>query len=112
MFTHYLLLFKLKYINLAVDPLTNTTTRSTAGDARTPSTGGLGVLGLPEMERMFTGMPDTASLNQLLQNPAVSQMMQSILSNPQYMNQVSLELCFLKRGLDALECGSLQNLFF
>lgn len=31
---------------------------------------------------------DINSLNNLMQNPAVSQMMQSLLSNPQYMNQV------------------------
>ncbi|KAA8535929.1 hypothetical protein F0562_028407 [Nyssa sinensis] len=67
---------------------TNTTTRSNpTGGARAPGTGGLGGLGLPELERMFGGMPDPSALNQLLQNPAVSQMMQSLLSNPQYMNQ-------------------------
>jgi ubiquilin len=33
-------------------------------------------------------MPDAGSLSQLMQNPAISQMMQSILSNPQTMNQV------------------------
>ncbi|KAK9135694.1 hypothetical protein Syun_015024 [Stephania yunnanensis] len=58
-----------------------------AGDARTPSVGGLGGLGLPEMDRMLGGMQDPSTLNQFMQNPAVSQMMQSVLSNPQYMNQ-------------------------
>ncbi|GFY94501.1 ubiquitin family protein [Actinidia rufa] len=43
-------------------------------------------LGNPELERMF-GMADPSAMNQLMQNPAVSQMMQSLLSNPQYMNQ-------------------------
>ena len=68
---------------------TNTTTRSNpAGDARTPTPSGLGGLGLPELESMFGSMPDTNSLNQIMQNPAISQMMQSLLSSPQYMNQV------------------------
>ncbi|KAG9136975.1 hypothetical protein Leryth_013824 [Lithospermum erythrorhizon] len=55
------------------------------GDARAPPVAGLGGLGLPEM---LGAMPDPSSLNQLMQNPAVSQMMQSLLSNPQYMNQI------------------------
>ncbi|CAL5391315.1 unnamed protein product [Camellia sinensis] len=64
---------------------TNSTTRSNlAGDARLPAVGDLGSLGLPEM---FGSMQDTASLSQFAQNPAVSQMMQVLLSNPQYMNQ-------------------------
>ncbi|XP_057501119.1 ubiquitin domain-containing protein DSK2a-like isoform X2 [Actinidia eriantha] len=65
----------------------NTTARSIpTGEARAPSIGGLGGLGNPELERMF-GMADPSAMNQLMQNPAVSQMMQSLLSNPQYMNQ-------------------------
>ncbi|GMQ05878.1 hypothetical protein CsSME_00050711 [Camellia sinensis var. sinensis] len=65
---------------------TNSTTRSNLpGDARLPAVGGLGGLGLPEM---FGSMQDTASLSQFAQNPAVSQMMQVLLSNPQYMNQI------------------------
>ena len=40
------------------------------------------------MERSVGGTPNVAQLNQFLQNPAISQMMQSLLSNPQYMNQV------------------------
>ncbi|CAL5393330.1 unnamed protein product [Camellia sinensis] len=62
---------------------TDSTTRSNpAEDARLPPVGGLG---LPEM---FGSTQDTASLSQFMQNPAVSQMMQSLLSNPQYMNQI------------------------
>ena len=67
---------------------TTTTRPNPAGDARAPGIAGLGGLGLPEMEQMFNGIPDSALLNQFMQNPAVSQMMQSLLSNPQYMNQV------------------------
>ncbi|XWS62565.1 hypothetical protein CRYUN_Cryun06bG0022100 [Craigia yunnanensis] len=65
---------------------TNATARSnTTGDARTPSIGGLGGLGLPDMPPMLNGIPDAS---QLLQNPAISQMMQSVMSNPEYMNQI------------------------
>ncbi|KAK8567889.1 hypothetical protein V6N13_105836 [Hibiscus sabdariffa] len=68
---------------------TNSTARSNpAGDARVPGLGGLGGLGLLDMPPMLNGMPDASQLTQLLQNPAVSQMMQSIASNPQYMNQI------------------------
>ncbi|KAK6143336.1 hypothetical protein DH2020_023684 [Rehmannia glutinosa] len=64
----------------------NATTTSPTGDARMPSIAGLGGLGLPELERM--GMLDSSAFSQLLQNPAVAQMMQSLLSNPQYMDQI------------------------
>ncbi|MCL7044986.1 hypothetical protein MKW94_002354 [Papaver nudicaule] len=68
---------------------TNTAARSPAGDARTPNIAGLGGLGLPpDMERMLSGAQDPSQMSQLMQNPAVGQIMQSILSNPQYMNQV------------------------
>uniref|UniRef100_A0A7N2RE26 Uncharacterized protein n=1 Tax=Quercus lobata TaxID=97700 RepID=A0A7N2RE26_QUELO len=67
---------------------TTTTRPNPAGDARAPGIAGLGGLGLPEMEQMFNGIPDSTLLNQFMQNPAVSQMMQSLLSNPQYMNQI------------------------
>lgn len=65
----------------------NTAPRSNPSGAP-PAVGGLGGLGLPELDRMFGGMPDPASMNQMLQNPAVSQMMQNLLSNPQALNQV------------------------
>ncbi|XP_060194642.1 ubiquitin domain-containing protein DSK2a-like [Lycium barbarum] len=68
---------------------TNTTARSNAaGETRATPPAGLGGLALPDLEQMLGGMPDAASLNQMMQNPAVSQMMQSLLSNPQYMNQM------------------------
>ncbi|XP_020216246.1 ubiquitin domain-containing protein DSK2b isoform X2 [Cajanus cajan] len=60
---------------------------TTGGDARQQTPTGLGGLGLPDLEGMMGGMPDAAMLTQLMQNPAISQMMQSILSNPQTMNQ-------------------------
>lgn len=68
---------------------TNTAARTNpSGNATLPSIAGLGGLGLPELEGM--GLPNASALNQMLQNPAVSQMMQSLLSNPQYMDQVLL----------------------
>ncbi|KAL3630014.1 hypothetical protein CASFOL_022998 [Castilleja foliolosa] len=66
---------------------TNSATRTNpTGDARLPSIAGLGGITLPEMDR--AGMTDPSSLSQLLQNPAVAQMTQSLLSNPQYMDQM------------------------
>nr|GME09910.1 ubiquitin domain-containing protein DSK2b-like isoform X1 [Ipomoea batatas] len=65
---------------------TNTTARSNpAGDARAAPQGRLGGRGLPDL---LSGMPDSNTVNQLMQNPVISQMMQSVLSNPQYMNQI------------------------
>ncbi|TQE13924.1 hypothetical protein C1H46_000555 [Malus baccata] len=66
----------------------NTTRTNPVGDGRAAGIAGLGGLGLPGMEQMLGGMPDANAMNQLLQNPAISQMMQSMLSNPQYMNQI------------------------
>ncbi|XP_020679900.1 ubiquitin domain-containing protein DSK2b isoform X2 [Dendrobium catenatum] len=68
---------------------TQTNTRSTTvGDSRTGGIAGLGGLGTPELERMAGGLPDSSVFSQVLQNPAMSQMMQSLLSNPQYINQI------------------------
>lgn len=54
-----------------------------------PPVGGLGGLGVPGLEGLLGGTtPDPNTMSQLMQNPAVSQMMQSLLSNPQYMNQI------------------------
>ncbi|XP_075521028.1 ubiquitin domain-containing protein DSK2b-like isoform X2 [Primulina tabacum] len=60
-------------------------------DARLPSIPGLGHpgglgLGIAELEQM--GMPNSSAFSRLLQNPAMAQMMQSFLSNPQYMDQI------------------------
>ena len=38
---------------------TTTTRPNPAGDARAPGIAGLGGLGLPEMEQMFNGIPDS-----------------------------------------------------
>ncbi|GER50200.1 ubiquitin 1 [Striga asiatica] len=53
---------------------------NTTGDA------GSGGIVLPELGR--TGMTDPADFSQLLQNPAVAQITQSLLSNPQYMERM------------------------
>ncbi|XP_022873320.1 ubiquitin domain-containing protein DSK2b-like isoform X1 [Olea europaea var. sylvestris] len=67
---------------------TNNATRANpASDARPPGVAGLGGLGLPELERM-AGMSDPSAFSQFLQNPAMTQMMQSLFSNPQYMDQI------------------------
>ncbi|KAI3798789.1 hypothetical protein L1987_34068 [Smallanthus sonchifolius] len=56
---------------------------------RSPPASGLGGLGVPGLEGLFGGTtPDPNSMSQLMQNPAISQVMQSLLSNPQYMNQI------------------------
>lgn len=87
-------------LSIAAGGAQNNTRRSTTGgDARQQTPTGLGGLGLPDLEGMLGagGMPDAALLTQLMQNPAISQMMQSMLSNPQTMNQVftycAYELC-------------------
>ncbi|XP_012574606.1 ubiquitin domain-containing protein DSK2b-like isoform X2 [Cicer arietinum] len=67
---------------------TNARRPAAGGEARQQTPTGLGGLGMPDLEGMLGGMPDPASLTQLMQNPAISQMMQSILSNPQTMNQI------------------------
>ncbi|KAI3714196.1 hypothetical protein L1987_72792 [Smallanthus sonchifolius] len=56
----------------------------TNAGTRAPNLSGFGGLGLPGLDRP-TGMPE---MSQLMQNPAVSQMMQSLLSNPQYIEQI------------------------
>ncbi|XP_042424772.1 ubiquitin domain-containing protein DSK2b-like [Zingiber officinale] len=62
---------------------TTNTTPAPPRDGRSPSIGGLSGL-----ERMAGGMTDPSFVNQLLQNPAIMQMTQSLLSDPQFMNQV------------------------
>lgn len=61
---------------------------SPGGDTRAPGLGGLGGLGMLGMDPALGATPDASQMNQLLQNPAISQMMQGLLSNPQYMNQI------------------------
>ncbi|PKA47814.1 Polyubiquitin [Apostasia shenzhenica] len=73
--------------NAGGTPTANTRS-ATPGDARAGSIAGLGGLGIPELERMSSGMADSSVMSQLLQNPIMLQMMQSLLSNPQYINQI------------------------
>ncbi|KAJ4824711.1 hypothetical protein Tsubulata_017559 [Turnera subulata] len=80
---------------------TNTTRPTPAGDARSQSPAGLGGLGLPELDNMFGTLPNANLMNQLMQNPAMSQMMQSVLSNPQYMNQMLGANSQLRNMLDS-----------
>ncbi|TYI88725.1 hypothetical protein E1A91_D03G002900v1 [Gossypium mustelinum] len=67
---------------------TNTRRSDPGADARPQAPAGLGGLGLPAFEGLFGAMQDSNSLNQLMQNPAISQMMRSLLSSPQYLNEV------------------------
>ncbi|CAA0827731.1 Ubiquitin domain-containing protein DSK2b [Striga hermonthica] len=63
---------------------TNNATRTNPPrDARLPSIAGLGGIGLDR-----TGITDSSAFSQLLQNPEVAQITQSLLSNPQYMEQI------------------------
>ncbi|KAL3631664.1 hypothetical protein CASFOL_024648 [Castilleja foliolosa] len=67
----------------------NSTTTNPTRDARIPSIAGLRGLSTPELEHMM-GMPDPSTFSHLLQNPAVTQMMQSLLSNPQAGDMVEV----------------------
>ncbi|TYH29262.1 hypothetical protein ES288_A02G210400v1 [Gossypium darwinii] len=67
---------------------TNTRRSDPGADARPQAPAGLGGPGLLAFEGLFGAMQDSNSLNQLMQNPAISQMMRSLLSSPQYLNQV------------------------
>ncbi|KAM2291871.1 hypothetical protein ACFXTI_026688 [Malus domestica] len=68
---------------------TNTAWSNPFGDARPQTPTGTARSSYPELEGAFGAMPqDSNLLNQLMQNPAVSQIMQSLLSNPQYMNEI------------------------
>lgn len=68
----------------AAGPTLTTNTRSTpTGEARSAVFGGIGV---PDIDA--GGMLDPSVLSQALQNPVMAQMMQSMLSNPQYVNQI------------------------
>lgn len=58
------------------------------GNARAPGIIGLGGLGLPDTQQIFNVPQDLAAFERILENPAVMQMMQSLMSNPQYMEQV------------------------
>ncbi|KAK9112510.1 hypothetical protein Scep_020029 [Stephania cephalantha] len=73
-----------------------------AGDARTPSVGGLGGLGLPEMDRMLGGMQDPSTLNQFMQNPAMiglnpqlrgmldsNPQLREMMQNPEFLRQLT-----------------------
>ncbi|WOL05890.1 ubiquitin domain-containing protein DSK2a-like isoform X3 [Canna indica] len=56
--------------------------------ASTPGIPGLSGFGSLDSENMVGRMQDPSLLSQVLQNPAMSQMMQNLLSDPQYVNQM------------------------
>jgi hypothetical protein len=51
---------------------------------------------MPDLTSLLgSSMPDPSHFNQVLQNPAMMQMMQNLMSDPQTFNQVnSLHSCF------------------
>lgn len=77
------------FLNVTAGAAPAANTRATSGDTRSPGIAGLGGFNnVQDMDRMLGGLPDPSSLNQILQNPAMMQWMQSLMSNPQFMNQV------------------------
>jgi len=58
------------------------------GNTGTGAPGGLGGLGSADLSSLLGGPPDASHLSQMLQNPAMMQMMQNIMSDPQSMNQL------------------------
>ncbi|KAJ4784738.1 Ubiquilin-1 [Rhynchospora pubera] len=64
--------------------------RSTpSSETRAPPTGGLGGAGMPDLTSLLGGgMPDPSHFNQILQNPAMMQLMQNLMSDPQTFNQL------------------------
>lgn len=63
---------------------TNNTTTNRAGGTNIPGTAGFGIPGLSGMDTQSSGLIDPAAMLQLLQNPAMSQMMNQMFdSNPQ-----------------------------
>nr|CAN83840.1 hypothetical protein VITISV_023231 [Vitis vinifera] len=86
---------------------TNTTTRSKPrGDVRTPTPNGLGGPDLPERESMFGSMLDSDLLSQITQNPAISQMMQCLLSSLPGNKQIRNQRDFPKFAFDLSSCTS------
>ncbi|KAL2551217.1 Ubiquitin domain-containing protein DSK2b [Forsythia ovata] len=79
---------------LAREQVTNVTTAGseTMTDSPAPNTNPLpnpwASTGTGDFSQLLGSMPDPNFQNQLMQNPAISQMMQSLLSNPQYINQI------------------------
>ncbi|XP_078155562.1 ubiquitin domain-containing protein DSK2b-like isoform X2 [Carex rostrata] len=89
-------------------------TRSTTGsETRGTPAGGLGGAGMPDLTSLLGGgMPDPSHFNQLLQNPAMMQMMQNMMSDPQTFNQQILSLQQSLQGLAQLgrpQAGQEQN---
>lgn len=81
---------------------------NSTGNARTPGIVGSGGLGLPEMEGIF-GTLDSSALNLFMENPAVTQVRQSLLSNPQYLDQVELPTV-LNQRLNACSTSTIISL--
>lgn len=73
-------------------PQTTRTLSTPNSNVRTSGLAGLTELGMPELERMVGGALDSSLISQLMQNPSMRQLMQNVLSDPQFMNQVAFVL--------------------
>lgn len=80
-----------------------------------PDLGGLAGLGLPDLGMLGGGgaggggLFDPAMMQQMLQNPQIQQMMQGLLSNPAYINQVGVVI-FLASCSSMCDCSVLLPL--
>lgn len=84
-------------VNAGNGAQTGTRTATGAGNL-----GGVTGLGLPDFGALGgMGLMDPSTLQQMLQNPVILQMMQSLLSNPQYINQILNMQPHLRTMLDA-----------
>ncbi|XP_008781291.2 ubiquitin domain-containing protein DSK2a-like [Phoenix dactylifera] len=66
------------------NPWSNARGAQTTNSRSTPTNG----LGLSELETIAGSTGDPSLVNQIMQNPAMTHMMQNLLSNPQFMNQM------------------------
>lgn len=82
----------MSFVNLTAGGTQTSTGSTTANNARIPGIAGLGVLEMPDLDRMAGVMPDS---NQVMQNPDMGQMVQNLMSDPQYMNQVTFNLIYI-----------------
>lgn len=74
-----------------------------------PDLGGLAGLSMPDLGMLGGGgLLDPTVMQQMLQNPQIQQMMQGLLSNPQYMNQVMFFGIWSWRS-GCLQCGAIDT---
>ncbi|KMZ75844.1 Ubiquitin domain-containing protein DSK2b [Zostera marina] len=79
----------------------------TGGNARASGITGLSEFGLPNMQQMSSFLQDSSAFERMLENPDVMQMMQSFMSNPQYMEQ---QVIALQQSLSSMGLNHQQDL--